>query len=59
MKELYIIEFDIEYIESYSQVEEKYKAIPRKRFSEKIPLLLKMIFIEKEIMTMNPNSMTS
>ena len=59
MKEGYIIEFTIGATKSYTYEEEKLEAGPRKRFLEKIPLWLKMLFAKKGIMKMNPDNMVA
>ena len=57
VKEGYIIKFIVEAIESYSLVEETFEVGPRKSFLERILLWLKIRFVEKGLMKMNPNEM--
>jgi hypothetical protein len=52
VKEGYIVEFSIECIESFSQVERKFDADPRKRLLEETPLWIKMLLMEKGMMHM-------
>jgi hypothetical protein len=57
VKEGYIVEFSIECSESFSSVERKFAAGPRRRLLEEIPLWIKMLFMEKGIMCMEHNRM--
>jgi hypothetical protein len=57
VKEGYIVEFSIECSESFNSVERKFAVGPRRRLLEEIPLWIKMLFIEKGIMCMEPNRM--
>jgi hypothetical protein len=57
VKEGYIIEFSIEYNDSFSEAERKFVVGPRKRLLEEIPLWIKMLFVEKGLMCMEPDRM--
>jgi hypothetical protein len=46
VKEGHIIEFSIEYSDSFNEVARKFKEGPRKRMLEEIPLWIKMLFME-------------
>jgi hypothetical protein len=54
VKEGYIVEFSIECSEYFNNVERKFVFDPRRRLLEEIPLWVKMLFIEKGIMHMDP-----
>jgi hypothetical protein len=43
--------------ESFSSVERKFAVGPRRRLLEEIPLWIKMLFVEKGIMHMEPDRM--
>jgi hypothetical protein len=53
----YIIEFVVEYIDSFNEAERKFTKGRRKRLLEEIPLWIKMLFMEKGLMHMDPNRM--
>jgi hypothetical protein len=57
VKEGYIIEFTIEYNDSFSEDERKFVKGPRKRLLEEIPMWIKMLFVEKGLMHMEPDRM--
>jgi hypothetical protein len=57
VKDRYIVEFTIEYIESFSEAERKFVDDPRKRLLEDIPMWIKMLFLEKGMMCMEPDRM--
>jgi hypothetical protein len=57
VKEGYIVEFTIEYNDSFSEAERKFVEGPRKRLLEEIPLWIKMLFVEKGMMCMEPDRM--
>jgi hypothetical protein len=47
VKEGYIIEFVVEYTDSFSEAEIKFTEGPRRRLLEEIPLWIKMLFMDK------------
>jgi hypothetical protein len=47
VKEGYIIEFIMEYTDSFSEAERKFAEGPRRWMLEEIPLWIKMLFMEK------------
>jgi hypothetical protein len=47
----------VEYIDSFSEAERKFMEGPRKRLLEEIPLWIKMLFMEKGLMCMEPDRM--
>jgi hypothetical protein len=57
VKEGYIIEFVVEYTDSFSEAERKFVEGPRRRLLEEIPLWIKMLFMEKGMMHMDPDRM--
>jgi hypothetical protein len=57
VKEGYIIEFSIEYSDSFSEAERKFEEGPRKWMLEEIPLWIKMLFVERRMMCMEPDRM--
>jgi hypothetical protein len=57
VKEGYIIEFVIEYNDSFSEAERKFVEGPQKRLLEEILLWIKMLFVEKGLMCMEPDRM--
>jgi hypothetical protein len=57
VKEGYIIEFVVEYTDSFSEAERKFMEGPRRRLLEEIPLWIKMLFMEKGLMRMEPDRM--
>jgi hypothetical protein len=57
VKKSYIIKFAIEYSVFFNKVEIKFEECPRKRMLEKIPLWIKMLFMEIRMMCMDPNRM--
>ena len=57
MKEHYIIEFAIEYNDSFNEANRKFVEGPRKRMLEEITLWIKMLFMEKGIMWMETYQM--
>jgi hypothetical protein len=57
VKEGYIVEFSIEYSDSFSEAERKFEEGPRKWMLEEIPLWIKMLFVEKIMMCMEPDRM--
>jgi hypothetical protein len=57
VKEGYIIEFVVEYNDSFSEDERKFVEGPRKRILEEISLWIKMLFMEKGLMCMEPDRM--
>jgi hypothetical protein len=50
VKEDYIIEFVVEYIDSFSEVERNFVEGPRKRMLEEISVWIKMLLMEKGLM---------
>ena len=57
MKEGYILEFSIEYTNSFSEAERKFVEGSIKCMLEEIPLWIKMLFVEKKMMCMEPDRM--
>jgi hypothetical protein len=57
VKEGYIIEFSIEYSDSFSVAERTFEEGPRKQMLEEIPLWIKMLFVERRMMHMDLNRM--
>jgi hypothetical protein len=57
VKEGYIVEFVVEYVDSFSEVERKFMKGLRKYMLEEIPLWINMLFVEKGIMHMDPDRM--
>jgi hypothetical protein len=57
VKEGYIIEFLVEYIDSFSGDERKFVDGPIKRMLEEILLWIKNLFVEKGLMRMEPDRM--
>jgi hypothetical protein len=57
VKEGHIIDFFVEYTDSFSEAERKFSEGPRKRLLEEIPLWIKMLFVEKGLMCMEINMM--
>jgi hypothetical protein len=57
VKEGYIIEFSIEYNDSFSNIERNFANIHRKRLLEEIPLWIKMLFVENGLNYMDPDKM--
>jgi len=57
VKEGYIIEFVVECTNYFSEVERKFMEGPIRRLLEEISLLIKMMFVEKGLMRMNPDKM--
>jgi len=58
VKEGYIIEFFVEYSDSFTEVEKTFVKGPRKHMLEEISLCIKKLFMEKEMMHMEINNMT-
>jgi hypothetical protein len=52
VKEGYIIEFVIEYNESFNELERNFVVEPRKRLLKEKPMWIKMMFVEKGLMHM-------
>jgi len=57
VKEGYIIEFSIEYNDSLNEAKRKFMEGPRRSLSEEIPHWIKMLFVEKGLMHMEPDRM--
>jgi hypothetical protein len=57
VKEGYIIEFFVEYNDSFSEDERKFEKGPRRRKLEDIPLWIKMLIVEKRLMCMELDRM--
>jgi hypothetical protein len=57
VKEGYIIEFVVEYTNSFNDAERKFIEGPRKRPLEEIPLWIKILFVEKGIKHMELDQM--
>jgi hypothetical protein len=57
VKEGYIIEFSIECSDSFIEVERNFVECPRNRLLEEVLMWIKMLFIEKGLMCMDPNKM--
>jgi len=57
VKEGDIIDFFVDYIDSFNEVERKFSEVPRKRRLEEIPIEIKMLFVEKGMMCMEPDKM--
>jgi hypothetical protein len=57
VKEGYIVEFTMEYTDSFSEAERKFAEGLRKWMLEEIPLWIKMLFVEKGMMCMEPDRM--
>jgi hypothetical protein len=57
VKEGHIIEFSIEYSDSFNEVARKFKEGPIKRMLEEIPLWIKMLFMERIMMHMETERM--
>jgi hypothetical protein len=57
VKEGYIIDFVVEYSDSLSEGERKFEEGPRKQMLEEFPLWIKMLFIERIMMHMDPDRM--
>jgi hypothetical protein len=57
VKEGYIVEFYIECSESFNTFERKFCHSPIRILLEEIPLWIKMFFVEKGIMHMDPDRM--
>jgi len=57
VKEGYIIEIVVKYIDSFSEVERTFVKGPQKRLLEEIPLWINMLFMEKGMMHMDPDRM--
>jgi len=57
VNEGYIIGLVVEYTDSFNKVERKFTEGPRKRMLEEIQLWIKMLFMEKELMHMDPDKM--
>ena len=57
VKEGYIIEFVVEYTNYFRDIERKFTYGPMKRLLVEIPLWIKMLFMEKGMMHMDPDMM--
>jgi hypothetical protein len=57
VKEGYIIEFTIEYSDSLSEAKRNFEEGPRKKMLEENPLWIKMLFVERRMIHMDPNRM--
>jgi len=57
VKEGYIFKFVIDCTESFNNAERKFVVIPRRRLLEKNTLWIKMVFIEKGLMFIDPDRM--
>jgi hypothetical protein len=57
VKEGYIIEFVIEYSDSLSEVKRKFEESPRKWNLEEIPLWIKILFMARRMIHMDPDRM--
>jgi hypothetical protein len=57
VKEGYIVKFSSKCNESFNVVEKKFVIIPRRRLLEEISLWINIMFVENEIMCMEPNIM--
>jgi len=57
VKEHYIIDFSIEYNDSFNEADRKCVEGPRKRMLEEIMLWIKMLFLEKGMMWMETDKM--
>jgi len=55
VKEGYIIEFVVEYTNSFSEAKNKFVEGPRKQMLKEIPIWIKMLFLEKGIVCMDPD----
>jgi hypothetical protein len=58
VKEGYIIEFVVKFIDSFSEAERMLIEGPRKRLLEEILLWIKMMFVDKGMMCIEPDMMT-
>jgi hypothetical protein len=57
VKEGYSIDFVVEYNDSFSKAKRKFVKGPQKRMLEEISLWIKMLFMEKGLMCMEPDRM--
>ena len=57
VKEGYIIQFDVEYNESFDFVNENFETKPRKILIIEIPTWIKMVFVQNGIVHMEPDMM--
>jgi hypothetical protein len=59
VREGYIIEFVVEYNDSFSEAKIKFEEGPRKRMLEDILLWIKIFFVERSMMRMDPGRMVN
>jgi hypothetical protein len=57
VKEGYIIEFVVEYNDSFNEAKRKFEEGPRKQMLEEIPLWIKMLFVERRMIRMDSDRM--
>jgi hypothetical protein len=57
IKKCYIVQFNVEYTNSFSKGEINFEKGPRRKMMKEIILWIKMLFVEKGVMLMVPDRM--